>query len=167
MNKLEIPKPEEFLPLLKESVEEVFATMLDTVAVLVESGGMDSRSTDGPRMVDIEAVVEISGAQSGAVVLRCTAEGAVDLARDMLMLEEGESISIEEIKDALGECANMVSGTLKRRALDHLGEFSLSIPKLEAYTRKETDQRCGLLVYFLSNGHVTVEVWMDESSHDN
>jgi CheY-specific phosphatase CheX len=164
LTKLGLPKPEELLMFLKQSVDEVFTTMLDTVAVLIESHGLESGSTDNPNTVDIEAVVEFSGVQHGAVVLRCTAEGAMDIARDMLMLPDSESIDLDEIKDALGECANMVSGSLKHKALDHLGEFSLGTPKIETYARHETDLRCGLLVYRLSNGHVAVEVWMDVSA---
>lgn len=154
-----LPRPEELLAVLKESADEVFNTMLATVAVLVES-----RTDRGDHLpaetVDIEAIVDFSGLRNGAVVLSCTPEGAMDLTRDLLMLGADETVGLEEIKDALGECANMVCGLLKSKALDAVGHFQLGTPRIEAYENSSSSERCGTLVYRLSNGCVSIEIWM-------
>ena len=56
--------------------------------------------------------VQITGAWDGAVALHCD----VDLARQVAALMfsmPSESISIEEVQDALGELVNMTGGNLK------------------------------------------------------
>jgi len=124
---------EVILDQMKEAVEEVFSTMLDTVAELVERGDcthsnpQNAGSEVEQTPVAIEAVVDFIGDPTGSVILRATAQGALDIARKLLMAEDDEAIDLEEVQDALGECANMVTGALKTRVLDPEGQFDLSI----------------------------------------
>ena len=81
------------------------------------------------------------------------------------MLEAQDPIELEEIQDAIGECANMLTGTLKTNVLDPSGAFTLGIPKVEAFTNREPVNCRGSLVYKLSEGHAEIEIWqaMSES----
>lgn len=152
---------------LKESVREVFTVMLNTVAALVEpgseteSGTIEECGLDSER-VKFEAVVHFEGTTSGAVILRCCAGGAKNIARNLLMMEDGEEVDIDEVKDALGECANMVTGSLKTRALDPNGAFNLGTPVIDARVELEHEHQAGRLVYRLSQGSVAVEIWFSE-----
>lgn len=154
-------KSQEILDQVKESVEEVFSTMLDTVATLVDQEHCLGEDCE---KIDIEAVVGFCGDPSGAVVLRATTEGATDIARKLLMMEEDEAVDVEEIQDALGECANMVTGSLKTRALDPRGDFQLSTPTIDAKVHVEHEHKTGRLVYQLAEGNIAVEIWLSEAA---
>jgi len=155
---------------MKASVEDVFTTMLDTVAELIERGQChrshpDHEEPEGGLKVDVEATVDFFGQPSGSVILRATAEGAVDIARKLLMMEDDESVDLEEVQDALGECANMVTGTLKTRALDPGGSFELSTPRIATRVVVEHEHPAGRLVFQLSQGAVAIEIWLSEGVH--
>jgi CheY-specific phosphatase CheX len=161
---------EDLVEVLKESADEVFSTMLGMVGVLVEQhmtgdAGQpgEIRGTDsGETRSEFEAIVEFSGMRRGAVVLRAGHEGALDIARGLLMLGDEETVEVEEVMDALGECANMVSGSLKCKVLDPAGDFHLGTPRIGSHIVHDHDEHLGGLVYRLARGCTSVEVWMDE-----
>jgi CheY-specific phosphatase CheX len=153
---------EKFLDDMKESVEEVFVTMLNTVAVLMGDDPPPESIADDVEHVDVEAVVEFTGDPSGAVILRASAAGAGDIARKLLMMGDEETIDLEEIQDAMGECANMVTGSLKTRALDPIGDFKLSTPTIATKIRVAHEHPGGRLVFALSEGNIAVEIWLSE-----
>lgn len=160
---------EDLVEVLRESVDEVFLTMLGTVAVLVDhvESGDQSRAEEGQveeNHAGLEAVVDFSGRRSGAVILRAGMHGAVDIARGLLMLGDDEEVPLEEVEDALGECANMLSGLLKTKVLDPIGCFSLGTPRIGRSVNLEYANHLGGLVYKLSNGSTEVEVWMDQEN---
>ena len=163
-----MPSREELLALLRDSVHEVFSATVSSfkeAAQVTEQGhhALSIEDENGVRltaMIDIEAAVEFKGSLSGSVVVRCTAQGAMDIARELLMLDATTSLAVPEIEDALGECANMVSGVLKRRALDPSGEFQLGLPEIRR-TPKASGQPSGKLAYQLSEGVVSMELWLD------
>lgn len=160
----------DLLPALMGCAEEVFGMMLTSVAELVstveaekdaENSGITINSVEQER-VAFEATVAFHGKPSGAVLLRCTPLGALDITRGLLMLEEGDPVSIEDIKDALGECANMLSGSLKARALDPTGEFTLGTPVIDAHVDRGMKEHVGSLIYQLASGCTAIEVWTDD-----
>jgi len=156
---------EKILDQMRESVEEVFVTMLSTVAVLVEACERTDETGAGeglPDRVDIEAIVEFNGDPCGAIVLRATAAVATDIARRLLMMEEDDLVGLEEVEDALGECANMVAGSLKTRALDPVGEYNLGTPLIATRIHTDHQHRQGRLVFQLSEGNIAVEIWLSE-----
>jgi len=160
---------EKILDDMKESVEEVFSTMLDTVATIIESselgdGGQPAAPVEDhvEDHVEVEAIVDFFGDPNGSVVLRATAEGAADIARKLLMMEDDESVDLEEIEDALGECANMVTGSLKTRALDPHGSFQLEPPRIDTRVNIDNNHHAGSLVFELHQGSVAVEIWLSE-----
>lgn len=156
----------ELLSHLEVAVKDVFTTMCPAMRELVAS--TDPHPVlDGVKPaehVSIEAVVEFSGPAIGAVVLRCTPEAAADIARGLLMLGEGDTVELAEVRDALGECANMVTGALKTRALDPHGTFRLSVPKLDTLVNLPEQRRCGRLVFQLSEGSAAIEIWLAGSA---
>lgn len=152
----------ELLSHLEVAVKDVFTTMCPAMRELVAS--TDPHPVlDGVKPaehVSIEAVVEFSGPAIGAVVLRCTPEAAADIARGLLMLGEGDTVELAEVRDALGECANMVTGALKTRALDPHGTFRLGVPKLDTRVNLPQPRRCGQLVFRVSQGAAAIEIWL-------
>ena len=137
--------PDALLTTLRESVDEVLETMVCRMAKLEASAGPphDAAKISLDR-VDIEATVGISGDHTGTIVLGCT---ALDITRGLLMLEDSEPIELDDIKDAIGECANMLGGTLKTKALDAAGSYSLGIPTVATHVNQEGRGWCGTLVY--------------------
>ncbi len=162
--------PEVLLETLKESVDEVFTTMLGVVGELVDQHGTGQPDEPGeikwpdgqqPSHVDFEAIVDFKGVVNGAVILRAERDGALDIARGLLRLGEDEVLEIEDVMDALGECANMLTGSLKCKALDPCGGFHLGTPKIDTRVDREHDHHFGGLVYQLSRGCTSLEIWMD------
>lgn len=163
-----LPSREELLDVLRESVSEVFSstvTQFKQAAEVHEESDTSLAIADdsGKRLtaaIDLEAAVSFEGDLKGSVVVRCSAQGAMDIARGLLMLDAETSLAVQEVEDALGECANMVSGVLKRRALDPKGTFKLGLPEIR-HAHKVSGERGGMLVYQLSEGVVSMELWLD------
>lgn len=85
--------------------ENVFQTMM----------GIEVRLADSPfpRVGElITAVVSLAGSWKGAVLVECGLEAAFLLTSRMLGVELPTSLN-DDVRDALGELANMVGGNLK------------------------------------------------------
>lgn len=150
---------------LEQAVAEVFSTMIGKFESLaVEAAGnvaaaSPARETSHVHF-DREAVVEFRGVLEGHVTIRCNADGALDIARGLLMLDAGDSsLSIEEINDALKECANMVTGHVKTRVLDPLGGGQLSVPFVNSVATSAAAARDRRLLFRLQQGVISVEIW--------
>lgn len=105
-----------------ESTEEIFETMIF----------MDI-STDGCMAEGKEsifsyfsAMIGLSGDLMAMITIHCSAYIAMDIAGAMLDTEFDEIDA--DVKDALGEVANMIAGGLKSRFLDENVEVTLAIP---------------------------------------
>lgn len=85
---------------------DVWASFLDLELTAVPA---EAAVLTGPVLA---AVVRISGAWEGSVQLLCTQEHAAAAAAGMFARRVGE-VSGDEVCDALGELANIVSGNLK------------------------------------------------------
>ena len=164
-----MPKEEELLERLKSSVEDVFQTLVISFREAASQGAENGIALEGDNgvleHVDIEQQygVDFTGALSGTVAVRCSADGAMDIARGLLMLEDGDTLEADEIADALGECANMLTGSLKTTALDPLGEFELGLPY--AVTDWQSDGRA--VAYRLTEGAVSIEIRMRDAGAAN
>jgi len=156
-----VPEDAQLLAALERAVDEVFTSMVCAFEALAENGSpVGSVTRAGAReCFDREAVVEFRGAISGQVVLRCTAAGAHDIARGLLMLDGETALAIDEVNDALKECANMVTGRVKTQVLDPLGAFELSIPFMQDAGAHCDGPACGSLIYRLQEGLLSVELW--------
>lgn len=168
-----ILKQEELVQTLRVCVDAVFATMVTSFKAAavknVESlqprqeGAIRFRD-DGadPCSKEVHEQVEISfsgESARGRVVLRCSVESADSIARGLLMMEESEALDPSVVRDALGECANMLAGSLKTKALDSIGTFKLGLPDF-SYSAPAGEIE-GELVYQVAEGVMSVEVWLD------
>jgi len=104
-----------------------------------------------------EAVIPFTGDVCGQVVLRCSGSGAKSIARGLLMMDESEALGLSDVRDALGECANMLAGALKSKALDPNGSFRLGLP--EFGSPGPAGASGGALVYRVAEDSMSVEVW--------
>jgi len=133
--------------LIETAVREVFEMMLGCPVNRVEP----TPEPDG----DITAMVGLAGGLSGVVSVRCDLETANLLASKMLGINTKEAESAT--RDALGEIANVVAGTLKTKVPGLEDTCFLSTPTVVIGH--------GFKVYSLGNS-TTTEVLMDvEGAH--
>jgi chemotaxis protein CheX len=90
---------------LRSIMDAIWQSLLGSSLTSAEAAGEESR----PRVV---GRVEISGGWEGVVTIDCDAELAADVAAAMFGLDEGDAAP-DEIRDALGELANMAGGNIK------------------------------------------------------
>lgn len=86
------------------------------------------------------AFVGLQGDCEGGVWINASMKVAQKIARRMLMMEASEDLCDEDVRDALGEVANIVSGGLKTRAAELDVSFSLDIPVIALSDDVETMQ---------------------------
>ena len=105
-----------------ESTEEVFNSMI-FMEVSTE-GAM----TEGKESIfsHFSAMIGLSGDLMAMISIHCSAYIAMDIAGAMLDTEFDEIDA--DVKDALGEVANMLAGGLKSRCLDDNIDVTLAIP---------------------------------------
>lgn len=158
------------LETLRTCVDEVFETMVTSfkAAAVAEIDPTPPRDNslirfrdegDDPKSIDVDQQVTISfsGDSRGQVVLRCSLDGADHIARGLLMMDEGEVLDVAAVRDALGECANMLAGSLKTKALDPLGSFQLGLPN---FAEVPGGEMSGALVYRVADGIISLEIWL-------
>lgn len=95
----------DFGAVVSQIIENVFQTMM----------GMEVRLVDTPFPPAgelITAVVSLAGTWKGAVLVECGLEGALLFTSRMLGVDLPASLN-DDVRDALGELANMVGGNLK------------------------------------------------------
>ncbi len=94
----------EFGPVVNQIVEHVFQTML----------AMEVKATDVPVPKGdlITAVISLSGAWKGAVLVECGLPEAFLFTSRMTGIDLPSALN-DDVRDALGELANMVGGNLK------------------------------------------------------
>jgi len=140
--------------LLVESTRDVFETMSfmeviqnDPITVSAEIPG-----------IDITAVICIAGEISGMLGVHCSKQFAAECF-DMMTGGEGGAPSYQQLCDTVGELANMIAGTLKRRMSSKLDLFDLSLPSISVssgqrlfYTGAKDDFPRLLVPFVLANG---------------
>lgn len=163
---------EELLDTLHHCVGNLFSTMLSSLGTNVLKR-LEPASPRADRAIHCrepgcestvfepveQVVIPFVGTFNGRIVLRFTIESGEDIARGLLMMDESEPIDNSAVCDALCECANMVAGTLKTKALDPVGQHQLGLPSLSCPI--EAGQLEGELVYRVAKGVMSVEIWLD------
>jgi chemotaxis protein CheX len=107
----------DFEPVIGQIVEHVFQTMM----------GMDVQPADVPFPPGgelITAAISLAGSWKGAVLVECGLQEAFLFTSKMIGIEKPGSLN-DDVRDALGELANMVGGNLKSVLP---GGVSLSLP---------------------------------------
>lgn len=164
---------EALLGALASAVDEIFSTLVPTSvervnlsSVAIAEGGstMEIEAPDGESSqvaLDLEARVDFFQEElKGRAFIRCDTEGAGEITRSMLMMEEGDPVEEQDVLDALGECANMLAGTVKTRLLDAHGEYRLGLPEVGSPRADGHTCPSSKVAYLLSKGALNIEVWL-------
>ncbi len=106
---------------IREITENVWSTMLG-MPLEARWGSVPP----GPPQLHVASWVHISGVWSGAITIACSSLAARRAAGAMFGMSPEEA-SVEEVKDAMGEVANIIGGNLK--GLLH-GPATLSLPSV-------------------------------------
>jgi chemotaxis protein CheX len=100
-----IAEATDFGPVINQIVEHVFQTMM----------GLDVRVVDAPFPPAgelITAAISLAGTWKGAVLVECGLNEAYLFTSRMIGVDPPTSLN-DDVRDALGELANMVGGNLK------------------------------------------------------
>ncbi len=72
--------------------------------------------------------ITFMGNIKGVILVQCQTESAEQITKSMLMMEADEEVEASEVKDAVGEVANLVLGGFKSRIADEYGDIDMSVP---------------------------------------
>lgn len=118
-------KLDKLVPRLCESIGQTFETM---VFLPVQCGTPEQVSDGGP-LSDVSATIGMSGsAFSSIVALAFPRAVAEAVFRSMMMMGDGDQVEMSELKDAVGELANMVAGGAKATLQNEGMDCSLGLP---------------------------------------
>jgi CheY-specific phosphatase CheX len=95
----------EFGPIVNQIVEHVFQTMI----------GIEAKAADipfPPAGELITAVISLAGGWKGAVLVQCGLQDAFFFTSRMIGVDPPTSLN-DDVRDVLGELANMIGGNLK------------------------------------------------------
>ena len=84
-----------------------------------------------PIVLEYTGIIGISGKRKGSIYITATAPMLVDLAKIILSLKE---VGTEEIKDLIGEIANIISGNVRQA---YGSDFMISVPVVIEGTTKD------------------------------
>ncbi len=101
---------------------EIFSTM---IPMEIYSDGSFYQKED-MISTDVISLVSFTGEHSGIVSIFCSRNIALKITSSMLGIEVLEMD--QDTKDAMGEVANMIAGTLKNKIYEKFGEMHLSVP---------------------------------------
>lgn len=94
---------------IEQIVTSIWMSILDLPIVPASAGPEGTRPVESRTLT---GCVQFTGDFEGATVVHTTAALARRLAAVMFMAEE-DSLSLEEVQDALGEITNMIAGNIK------------------------------------------------------
>ena len=139
-----------FEDVLLESAQDVFETM---IFMSVEKCP-DCVTVEGDSLL---GSITFTGSIEGCMAICCDLDCAKTIACNMLAMEGDDSISGNEIRDAIGEIANMLLGSIKANLIKkNVGNLDVSIPCV--VSGKE-------LTSSLGEGavEITMPIYIDES----
>ena len=111
-----------FEDVLLESAKEVFETM---IFMAVEQCP-DCVAVEGEALL---GSITFTGSIEGCMGISCDLPCAKTIACNMLAMDDEDEISDNEIRDAIGEIANMVLGSIKANLIKQdIGNLNVSIP---------------------------------------
>lgn len=132
-----------------DAVVEVFETMIFMDAEMRSDA---QRPIEGPLLL---GSITFKGCIEGCLAVCVSHSCAQRIAKNMLGMSDEETLSIEEVCDAIGEVANMVMGSIKTRLLTTYTAIEVSIPSvISGRQLKNTLGDKGI--------NVTVNVCLDE-----
>lgn len=107
---------------LVDAAREVFETMMFMALEVCEE---TEDVVEGEMLL---SSITFRGNLEGCLGISCGMDDAKVISANMLGMEPEDEMAMEDISDALGEVANMVLGSFKKRVLDEVGELNVSIP---------------------------------------
>ncbi|WP_145061212.1 hypothetical protein [Engelhardtia mirabilis] len=110
--------------------------------------------------LEIGAQVRFRGTLEGLVLLRCSAHGAPDLARGLLLLTANCGLDLRAPQEVLVAHAPRVAGEVVGHLLDSRGQIELCHPELLASSAPLERSSAMILAYKLRRGIASVEVWL-------
>jgi chemotaxis protein CheX len=118
---------DQYGPLLVASTLDVFETML-FVPVGAETA-LSEKKTDF--VTSVSGLIGLSGECRGMLAIHCPDRAAIKMTEALL----GEPcVSIDDVKDTIGEMINMIAGGFKSRALELPLVLDISVPSICAGT---------------------------------
>ena len=111
-----------FSEALVMGTREVFETM---IYMEVEECNDNYEVIESPALM---SSITFKGGYDGCLGFCCGIDTATIIANNMLGTQGTDELSNEEIRDAIGEIANMVLGSVKANLLDVIGDVKVSIP---------------------------------------
>ncbi|HPS54900.1 MAG TPA: chemotaxis protein CheX [Sedimentisphaerales bacterium] len=109
---------------LLDGAKEVFETM---IFMEMEQTAEEMPNDNSDALL---GSITFKGNIEGMLSIYCSADCAKAIAANMLGLDINDSISHEDINDAIGEVSNMVMGSLKSRIQDTIPNIDVSIPSV-------------------------------------
>jgi chemotaxis protein CheX len=107
---------------LIDSANEVFETMVFMDLIQTEDISPVSSSESLIGSITFRNGIE------GCLTIGCDKSCAAAIARNMLGLDPDEEVTDDDIRDAIGEIANMVMGSVKSRIAEDSASIQVSIP---------------------------------------
>ena len=132
--------------MVTQVTRDVFETMI--TPDLQVDGGAGWRS-------EISAMIGLAGEQSGMVVIHAPGATAQFIAGSMLG-DESAQFSAAELRDTMGEVANMVAGNIKAWFAEHGVNCALSVPTVISGDQFEVKVLAGgkrSTIKFMTHGH--------------
>lgn len=152
---------EEIYSDLLSSVEKIFAEMVFTQ---IKGQKTDIKS---PHNLELTAMVGFAGIITGLVAVQCSSGTPAAIASKMLFTDES-TLCDDDVRDALGEIANMVAGGYKAKYVARMGNGDLvleqSLPTIikgedfETYVLGEAVRYAA--IFNFDNHEFLIELWM-------
>lgn len=120
---------------IQKAMAEIFASMV-MMEIDVSETHLD---LDAPLKESITAIIGFSGTSKGLVALHVPKDVALAITSSFLMMEVAELN--EDVKDAIGELTNMISGEVKNKLMSNGLSVDLSVPT--TIVGDSYDFRCG------------------------
>lgn len=108
--------------LLLDSAKEIFETM---IFMDICENDESEQSLEGDAVL---SSITFKGDLEGCLALCCEKQCVQVITMNMLGFDSVEGITDEDISDAVGEVANMIMGSLKKRLHETYSTVELSIP---------------------------------------
>ncbi|PIE58475.1 MAG: chemotaxis protein CheX [Desulfobulbus propionicus] len=110
--------------LVLAATQDVFASMI----FLDLKPGNPVEGKDASFDSSLSSMIGLAGDLKGLLAVHCTRETALSITSSMLGMEVDELD--EDVKDAIGEVANMVAGGIKASLTDYKVNIELAIPSV-------------------------------------
>jgi chemotaxis protein CheX len=133
---------------------EIFQTMLMMEAV----PGEQLAKRAGSHCHSVSGIVGLAGPSKGMLAIHIPEQAALKITSSFLCMEVSEID--DDVKDAVGELANMVAGSIKTDLLD-AKDYKLSIPSVVCGSEYQieclSESQGSIVPFFIEGGEFTVE----------